>query len=251
MKDDNIKLPIIEVLFDIDFVPSTKWDITAFGKFHSKIENEYPEKEELQIIRSLTDEDLTEDDNCNPEILMRFKKTDGTRIIQIAENKMILNIIPPYPGWEDLKPDVIRHINNYCEVCKPDKIESLGVRYVNKFITGEKQFNLKSIFKKSDYIPKVLFKNRLPFYAHLEHPLINTSKVEITIGNEIHDKEREVSIIFDLEVMSMEEFEINDEKIENKLEQYHKCLVSVFKNCISEGMKKTIGIAGDKNEMPM
>lgn len=238
------KSPLKEVLFDINFVPSAehKWDITFFGKFYSLIEDEYKERQELEILSlPLGSEDIEED--CETKKMMRFKKEDRTRIIQIGENKLVFNIMPPpYPGWANLKPEVIIQIKNYCKVCAPERIESLGVRYVNRFDEPSDNFDLKQLFRHSDYLPRIIFENRFPFFFHFEHPFKNSSKVEINFGNVKSENENEIAIIFDLEVQSMQEIEIDDRIINVKLEKYHNCLKDIFKDSISHELREKIGV---------
>lgn len=242
MSEQPKRFPIEEVICEVNFVPSEEWDITNFGKFYSRIEKEYKDKEQQSIIRPSEDfEEEDTDEPCEPEILMKFNKNDGTRIIQLAEDTLFFNILE-YPRWERLKPEIMGCINNYCEICNPKSIESLGLRYINKFELPENEYNISKIFGKSKYLPEIFFEGRFPFFMHQEFPERDCSAVRLNVGNVRPKKEDHLALVFDLEVTSIEPMEISGAIIEGNLNEYHDCINRIFKKCISAEKRRELGI---------
>jgi uncharacterized protein (TIGR04255 family) len=246
MNNKMKKYPIEEILCDVRFSSSDEWDVTAFGKFYVKIERDYPEKEELEIFALPFDREGDIDNINETEILMKFIKTDKSRVIQLSKDLLTLNILTPehqYPGWEALKPEIIEQINNYREICKPKTIESIGLRYVNKFyLSNKKKFDIEKIFKKPCYLPEIVFNNKSPFFMELVYPLENDLLAKITIGNIKQRVKNKTAIVFDIEVSTLKKnIELDNKIIDEKLEILHKNINSIFNNCISREQKEKIG----------
>jgi len=240
MADIENRNSIVEVLCDIHFSPSVEWDLTTFGKFYDKIKKKYTKKEQKELLAFSMEPDERE---LKQKIKglgtrMQFFNEDRSRMLQLSKDNLVINLLPPYPNWNNFKEEIIRQISNYTEAVKPEAIQQLGIRYINKFSTSQKDFCLKEIFSPSRYLPDILFENKLPFMIHLEYPVENDSMVNITIGNIQNGDESILTFIFDIEVMSTEIILTERKILEEKLDIYHNSVKEIFLLCTSEKEKR-------------
>lgn len=240
MTEIKQKWPIEEILCTINFIPSMEWYLTDFGKFYSKIEGEYGKKEQMKILKQAIGEETNETENgsCKEEILMRFSNDEGNRIVQLSRNTLIINLLPPYPGWEEFKPIILDRIDDYISSFKPVGIDSLGIRYINRFTEPSNDFTIEKIFCVNNYLPGIIFKKRSPFIIHLMFKNGENISTELKTGHVDAEKEDHTAIILDIEVSSLKSLRIERDFLSTKLDEYHKRLNGIFKSCISDRLKK-------------
>jgi len=240
MPPDKHEWPIEEILCTVNFIPSGEWYLTDFGKYYSLIEKEYSNKEEMKILKQGIEKesDSLENGSCEEEILMRFSNNDGNRIIQLSRNTLIINLLPPYPGWEEFKPIILDRIADYISSFKPIKIKSLGIRYINRFTDPLQDFSLEKVFCINDYLPQIIFNKESPFVFQLIFENGDDVLTELRTGLVDAKEEEHTAVIFDIEVSSLESLPTKMDFLSTKLDEYHKRLNGIFKSCISERLKK-------------
>jgi len=245
MADISNKWPIEEVLCTIHFNPSEDWDVTVFGKYYSKIEKEYCKKEQFKILKRSLEDDvgISNNGSCEEETLMRFSNNEGNRIVQLSRDTLVMNLRSPYPGWEEFKPEVLNRIDDYVDSFKPERIDSLGIRYINKFSEPAEDFAIGHIFRDNNYVPGVIFEKKSPFMSRLLFMNGNDILTELNTGQIDTDDENQVAIILDIEVSSLKKLEAEREFLSDQLDDFHKRLSGIFKSCISDRLRKKYGLA--------
>ncbi len=241
--------PIEEVLCTIHFSPLDDWDVTAFGKYYSRIENEYSKREQMKILKRALEEEtgIFDDEPCQEETLMRFSNKQESRIVQLSRDTIVVNIRPPYPGWEEFKPEIMNRIEDYVNSFEPDRIDSLGLRYVNKFSEPGKEFAIEQIFCDNKYVPGIIFEKKSPFMSQLLFMNGDDILTEINTGQIEPEEENLVSIILDIEVSSLKKIEIGKDSLSEILDGFHDRLNTIFKGCISEHLREKFGFDGEQS----
>jgi len=232
----NNNQPVVEVLCEIHFIPSTDWDITAFGQFYDQIKDEYKKKEQEEPLSDLNRKIK------GPGTRMFFHKDDGKRMIQLAKDTLIIHFLPPYPRWENFKSEITRQVNNYSISVRPQSIQNLGIRYINKFEFIKEGFSIDTVFSKSKFLPEVIFENKIPFILHLEHPGNKDCLVNITLGNIKSNSDDKLIFVFDIEILSTEIIIFEENRLNQKLDIYHDYIKEVFTECISDNQKKRLNL---------
>ena len=163
--------PVVEALCEIFFTGS-KWDGTIPGMFFDKIKADYPIKKELKQIGfglSISPEaqQLTP---MGGSTRIQFLKSDGSQLVQIEKDLIVINQLRPYPRFEDWNPVIDKMLKLYCELAQPAGIRQLGIRYINRIVIPAHAFKMEDYFKLYPEIPGSLGAMHGRFMMRLEIP---------------------------------------------------------------------------------
>jgi uncharacterized protein (TIGR04255 family) len=62
----------------------------------------------------------------------RFTSEDGKTLLQVGENLLVVNQLPPYYGWERYQPAVVECFEHYVRQWRPVRVARAAVHYINK-----------------------------------------------------------------------------------------------------------------------
>jgi len=77
-----------------------------------------------------------------PEPRDRFASEDGKTFVQVGENLLVVNQLPPYYGWSRFEPVVVDCFREYTQHWKPLRVKQAAVHYINKLDIPQREFNL-------------------------------------------------------------------------------------------------------------
>lgn len=69
-----------------------------------------------------------------PRARAQFLRADGSRVLQLGEDRLIVNALPPHVGWDELCAEVRRVLAEYREVARPEELLAASVQYVNRVV---------------------------------------------------------------------------------------------------------------------
>ena len=163
--------PVVEVLCEVYFHQS-KWDVTLPSLFFGKVRRSYPKKRESKQIGvhvSISKETQATQVQRG-EARIQFMKEDGSRLIQIEKNLLVINQLKPYPSFEDWEPVVKQMVTHYSEIAQPKGIKKIGVRYLNRIIIPKARFKMEDYFGLYPEVPESLGAKHGRFMMRLEIP---------------------------------------------------------------------------------
>jgi len=227
--------PIVEALCEIYFDES-KWDGTLPGLFFEKVRENYPKKKELDRIgvqvNVSKEAQATQVQRGGRRI--QFVKEDGSRLIQIENNLLVINQLKPYPRFEDWKPVVDQMLKYYSEVAQPKGVRRIGMRYINRIIIPAAKFKMEDYFNLYPEVPESLgamhgkFMMRLEIIAkHKGHRLMVTFG---TAPPESPETFAEMLDIYDIFVLP-QPFPI--ENVDKYIIEAHENIEAAFENSIT------------------
>ena len=84
---------------------------------------------------------------------IRYSSDDGTRMVQVSPNMYCFNSIGKYPGWEEMKKQIISNWHTVQPFVLPERFERVGLRYINRipFRGGEQP--ISDWIKPNKHIP--------------------------------------------------------------------------------------------------
>lgn len=238
--NDKVRWPIDEAICLIEFNPSEdfNWDLTAFGRYYSLIEEDYPKKEEF-IISCVNDPELE-------NRAMRFFSKDEKRLVQLVEDSLIVNQLAPYPRWESdensFRITILNRLRDYVNNFKPRSVSAIVLRYVNKFEFPATDFNIEKVFSRNEYFPEIAFKKDGQFMIHTGFINGDDYKSEIHAGFIETDREDSIGVVLDIELSYHCELKADPDEISTKLDEQHHRINKIFKECISYSLKKKYGL---------
>ncbi|RME94363.1 MAG: TIGR04255 family protein [Verrucomicrobia bacterium] len=160
--------PLVEAVSVLGFHSEDSWDWTVPGRLYDQVKSDYPAREELRAVRlpvapsgsiAAGQEQVVE--------RLRFKKTDGTAMVQCGPRLLVVNHLPPYPGWEAFKTRIMAAFSAYEKVVGECRVVRVELRYINRMPTtpGESPGAKLVLFPE---LPTPLAKPVASFFQHYE-----------------------------------------------------------------------------------
>jgi len=227
--------PVVEALCEIYFRES-KWDGTLPGLFFERVREKYPKKRELEQIGvqvSISREaQATQVQREGRRI--QFIKEDGSRLIQIENNLLVINQLGPYPRFEDWKTVVDQMLKYYSEVAQPAGVRQMGMRYINRIIIPAAKFKMEDYFNLYPEVPESLGAIHGKFMMRLEiPPKYKGHRLMVTFGTappESPETSAEMLDIYDIFALS-QPFSI--EETDKYIIEAHENIEVAFENSIT------------------
>jgi uncharacterized protein (TIGR04255 family) len=227
--------PVVEALCEIYFHDS-KWDGTLPGLFFEKVRENYPKKKELEQVGvqvSVSKEaQATQVQREGRRI--QFIKEDGSRLIQIENNLLVINQLRPYPRFEDWKPVIDEMLKHYSEVAQPKGIKQMGMRYINRIIIPVAKFKMEDYFNLYPQVPESLGAMHGKFMMRLEIPPKHKDhRLMVTFGTappESPETSAEMLDMYNIFVLPVA-FPIED--VDKYIIEAHENIETAFENSIT------------------
>ena len=124
--------PVVEAIVDFGFQPSRDWNLLVPGQVYDRVKHEYPIQETVYPDYLPRAQELFQTRGFPFVERIRLRATDGTRILQMGRDRLILNQLRPYPGWERLKPDTVGILEHYRQIAVPHALHAISIRYINQ-----------------------------------------------------------------------------------------------------------------------
>jgi uncharacterized protein (TIGR04255 family) len=83
----------------------------------------------------------------------RFASEDGKTLLQIGDNLLVVNQLPPYYGWEKYEPKVIESFGLYTRLWKPASVLRAAVHYVDKVDIPKIEVGVEDYFNLYPVLP--------------------------------------------------------------------------------------------------
>ena len=230
--------PLIEALCEINFIPEKAWDLTYPADFYNAIKSNFPKKitkTNQGIGFSINNRGINIGTNNRTQILQCYDENNH-KLIQIGENLLVINSLPPYMKWESFKELIISKINLYKKLFSPKSISKITLKYTNKINIGEvcNYDNLKSYLNFRPEIPNIQNNNANSVSMNIEIPQgDNENILSLVLATLIKEKKLPAPVLFDLNYVKINKYlEFSD--IEKWLEEAHKTIKSFFIKSITE-----------------
>jgi uncharacterized protein (TIGR04255 family) len=153
--------PLVEVITDFFFQPpdGKEWDSFALPGFYKKIAKGYPIRQNLTTVGI---EMRLTGGGASPEFQQygpptprhRFLSDDQKTLVQIGDNLLAVNQLPPYYGWERYEPKVAECFELYSRTWKPTRVARAAVHYIDKVDLPEAEAGLEKYFNLVPVLPE-------------------------------------------------------------------------------------------------
>ncbi len=122
--------PLVEVFTEFFFKPNPEKEPNSIlvGKFwKGKIKADFP---------------IAVQPTGPPTPRDRFASQDGKTLVQVGDNLLVVNQLPPYYEWERYEPVVVECFSEYTRQWKPIRVDRAAVHYIDKVDIPKLEFNL-------------------------------------------------------------------------------------------------------------
>ncbi|HEC93618.1 MAG TPA: TIGR04255 family protein [Candidatus Atribacteria bacterium] len=234
--------PIIEALCEFRFSVQEPWDVTIAGLIYQEIRDQFPQKKQdagFEIKARPTEKGIEQLIEVIPSKI-RFISEDGSKMVQLVPNSLVINHLRPYPVWDQFKKIIIENFKLYNKIAKPSEIIRIGLRYINKIYLplGAK---IEDYFNFYPTLPKELPQEIGKLNLRLEMPFGEEERLILWLREIPSEKDHseEISFILDLDYISFQKRNPkNIGDIEDYLDKTNYNLYSAFENCLTEKCKE-------------
>lgn len=225
--------PLVEVLCEFRFAPSSAWDWTLPGRLYERIGKEFSERAQVnQVVFQVEGEaDNTED---LPQIInvpqrIQLKRPDQTAIVQVGPHILVVNHLAPYPLWENFRSLIVRIFSEYINLYGDFALSGIGLRYINQIPISLEGFDIGKFITLKPNLTGVLDRSLSSFnqrydlsYDSLKAVLIHQTGINET-------QEGKFAIFLDLDFDSQEVSSLKEIlEIQKWLDEAHKHLSEAF-----------------------
>ncbi len=237
MKKKYNNPPIIEALCEIKFVPKQPWDLTIPGLVYEMVRDEFSEKKQkmaLDVKFQITKKGLEHKVEPAPP-RMQFHRPDGTGLIQIAQDLLVINQLKPYPSWSKFKPKILDLLKIYRKVANPKGFHRIGLRYINRIDFESMEIGFGEYFNLYIHLPTELPPRHKSCLARLEIPHADDRDIMvIMLGSVVPKKANTVSVVLDLDYIMPKSESIELDQFERWIEEAHSAIEKAFEACITD-----------------
>ena len=166
---------------------------------------------------------------------VRFRSADAKIIAQYNRDGFVCSRLAPYQDWPTFRDESLRLWNIFIEMAKPEEINRLGLRFINRIELPVGEVNFERYINPAPKSPKDL---DLPFYGFLyqetlavpDHPyainLIRTVQPPQDTGR--------IAIIIDIDVFTVEGVDFKEDRIKGMLEEMRWLKDKTFFGSVTE-----------------
>ena len=234
------KPPVQEALCEI-FFSGQEWDDTVPGSFYGDIKDNYPTKTQLKhlgIELNLGQKERTtrfheKDDR------IQFRKPDGSQIIQLGPEMLVVNQLRPYPRFETWLPVLKDKFNLYSKYAKPKNVEKIGIRYINRIVIPQSEIKMEHYFDIYPNLPKALGDKHGPFMIRMEMPTkFEKHRLIITFASAPSEQPNTTAFALDLYDTFAVQLPPNIDEVTKVAKEGHDNIVLAFENCIRDPLRE-------------
>ena len=232
--------PLVEAVCELRLTPETQWDLTIPGLLYEKLKSEFPIKEQkmIQEVKINEGPNGLQQQIITSDRLLFFTK-DRKMLIQVSSRLLIINVLKPYPHWEDFKSRIELAWQSLQEVVNVQGLDHIELRYINNIELNEQNVKIDEYFEFYPFIGKKLPKQTISFIVDAELPFANGRDIgRITLTRNIYSKvENKMVFILDLGYFLAKKSEVPMSGVLNWIEEAHSYVEEIFEGCITDKLR--------------
>lgn len=230
------KAPIVEAALDIRVVPSVKWDETAL---QSELKQRLPDFPKVEIVREARvqivppgqpGKPVFEDVGC---VGLKLHSNDNLHITQFNKGAFVFSRLKPYADWGKFSQEALRLWAIYCELLKPTEVRRIGLRFINRIVIKRETVEVADYYK---YPPESLKDLNWPLAGYLHHDVMQVPETPYSVNliKTVQSVPGEMGLILDIDVFMQSQFNYDELRIIECLEEMRWIKNKIFFSSITE-----------------
>ncbi|QSR88497.1 TIGR04255 family protein [Methylacidiphilum caldifontis] len=234
--------PIIEALCEFRLTKDTHWDLIVPGLFYEKVKDTYPEREQ----RMIQEFELAKGPQSLQQRIGTSERSflfapDRKTLIQVGPHLLVVNILKPYPNWQQFKQRIQKAWSSLQEVVEIRGLERIGLRYINQIEFPTQDSMLEEYLEFYPFIGKKLPKQKTSFIVGSEFSYEadrDRCRVQLmpSIGNE-----KMTAVFLDIDYFLARSRGLEVSAALSWVEEAHNRVEEVFEGCITDKLRIVLG----------
>ncbi len=239
-KDNKYYKPsVLEAVFELRFPPTQTWEMRYVVEFSNRANaNSFPVlKDSPQQVQ------VTFKNNQEPIINkgashIQTWNVENTQLWQAGQLLFAANQREPYNGWENFRPHILKGLEIYYDIAKPQTAETLSIRYINRIQFNDDELPNKLI----KFLPSGIAyeKNPSNYMCRVEYDYENGEKMIIISAKEDSNIKKNSIILELLYLKPNPELDITN--IESTIDRIHENIRQHFENSITDELRNRMEI---------
>lgn len=237
------KPPITQAICEFQFKSSKEWDWTIPGLVYQQIETEFPVKKQEMAL------EIQVMPQANPVVQqagaalskMQFLSANSQAMVQIGPDLLGINVLSPYPGWDNFKQLIAKQFDIYSKVASPSAFKRIGLRYINQIEFPAAALELTEYFHFYPHLPQGVEQKHGPFairvvqmYAE-ERDAMNLSLANVLVPA------GSLGFVLDIDYTLSKPAILELDKGLDWVEEAHRKVEAMFEACISDKTRTMFG----------
>jgi len=215
--------PLLEAVCEFKFQPPASWNPAVPDLIYEKVQAQFPQREPMN---GLSGEEPA------PNAKTKFRRADGSALLQISPNLLAINQLRPYPTWAQFKQMIGEAYSLYREIARPTSITRLGLRYINQIeIPGTKIKIDRYLRGCPEGYHKLFLSTEFLFEAEREN-------LAMILAHVPHNEGEFLRFYLDLDYGV---FPMTAEEIDPLLERAHDRLEQIFEASLTDETRRLFG----------
>ena len=177
-KSDHPSYPnpiVAEAVCEIRYQPVSgrAWKPSLPGELFKRIQNTYPEMEpgtEMGVEFQFGPGGMVQR-LAPPRHRARFKHVSEPVLLQLAENLLVVNVLPRYPGWASMRRVVLEAWGLAKPILEPAEIVRIGLRFINRIEREFPEQKPGAWFRATEYLASAVLESLPGFLSRVESRL--------------------------------------------------------------------------------
>jgi uncharacterized protein (TIGR04255 family) len=238
--------PLVEVFSEFFFQPpeGEEWDPFVAPSFYRRIEKKFPTRQrvpgggiEIRVASSGAAPEFQRFGPPTPRY--RFISEDGKTLVQLGENLLAVNQLPPYYGWERYEPVVMESCTLYEKLWKPATLARAAVHYIDKVDLPEVEVALDRYFNLFPVLPEGIEQPVTNLTVACEIPGVNTGDILVlTMKQQPSANPDGTAFLFQWDYVATGGLTLNVTAVREWLNAAHDFLSRLFLSTFTEECRK-------------
>ena len=228
------KPPLIEAICDFRFSSSKQWDWTIPGLFYEQIQDNFPNKNQVNVIETRVDPNEGKVVQQS-QLKMQFISSDGAAVIQVGSDNLTIHQLRPYDGWVKFKARILKYLLVYHKIAQPERVANVTLRYVNRIEFPHGELELDDYFRILPQVPNPIPQIFPTFLLNVDVPYHTLQSVlRIVFGTVIPEGQAQLAYLLDLSMLSSIVAISSMDEVPDWLEGAHKYIEEAFDASFTE-----------------
>lgn len=235
--------PIQEAVCEFRFSKGTEWDGDLASILYNLLKDEFPDKKQkishkLEIKANINGIESQKIEPINTDV---FLSKDGKVLIQIYHRMISINCLRPYPSWEVFNKKIETVYSALQKIVKIEKIDRIGLLYINKIDIDEKTVELGDYFNFYPHLSPGLPQVIENFIVGCEFTYKDGSEfLKLDLGKTFPSKKDSNAFLLREEYYTAPTHSVKPADAMDWINNAHYELKKLYNACITEQTKKIL-----------
>jgi uncharacterized protein (TIGR04255 family) len=224
--------PIKEAIIDLRVQLPQKFKVENFEKLISSLKQEYPSakpRHKLEFKHEFKEGKILSDNKDYGIDGYILKSTDGEKIVQFRNDGFTFSRLKPYPTWDEIFSQAKKLWILYVDCCLPVSVTRIATRYINHIDIPIPIDDFSKYLISPPTVPEGLPQNISGFLSRI---VVNDTRLSvsanITQAFEKSIKEEHITLILDIDVYKVKNFDVSDDFMWENFDHFHKLKNDIF-----------------------